>query len=306
MPKYIFSEEPVPERAILLDTETTGYSPNTGARVVELAAIELIKGTPSGRTFHRYINPQCPVPYQAERVHGLSNRFLADKPVFAQIAKDWYAFIEGAEDELWAHNAPFDYRFMEGEISRLKLRPHPQIKCSLKLARALYGKGSYGLEVLAARIGHRYGGRGAHSALADCEALGSVLTTLLWPAEAERATTQGADPARPVAATKPRQIEKPDAAVVAAQPLPAGFKPLTGSDDQRIRRYDGIDLSAHLTSRGKRWDQAEEAVLVTRFVHDGVCLLDIVAELGRSPAALLIKLETLGIVAAGHPYTRSF
>lgn len=305
MAKFNFSLTPVPERAIVLDTETTGYSPKTGERVVELAAIELVHGSPSGRTFHRYINPQRPVPFQAERVHGLSTRFLADKPVFAQIAKDWAAFIEGVEDQLWAHNAPFDARFMDAEFARLGL-PHPSIRCSLKLARALYGKGSYGLETLAAQIGHTYGGRGAHSALSDCDALANVLITKLWPDEAKRAAKPEAVAPSAPKPHAPRTAASASVEAVAMPSLPEGFKPLTGADDQRIRRYDGIDLSEHITARGKRWDQAEMAQLVTRFVHDRVCLLDIVRELGRTPAALLMKLESLGVVAEGHPYARSF
>jgi DNA polymerase-3 subunit epsilon len=297
MSRLILSTSPIPFRTIVFDTETTGLSPKQGERIVELAGIELVNGVATGRQFHEYINPEHPVGYHAEAVHGLSNRFLSDKPRFMQVARGFLDFVAG--DPLFAHNAPFDSRFMDAEYDRLDFDASFDIRCSLQLARRVLGKGSHKLEILAAQVGHTFTGRGAHSAISDCHALGDVLVKKLWPAEALMAANPSAAKAADTTKAEPKVKVQPCSYV-----MKIGFTPLTGEQDDRIRRYDGVDLEGHLTSKGKRWSPDEEARLAKGFVEDEKDFIDLVMQHGRTPAALMLKLEGLGIVAPGHPYTR--
>src|SRR6478752_6806560 len=108
-------------REIVLDTETTGVEANGGDRVVEIGCVELVNHCPSGRTFHQYINPERAMAEGAFKVHGLSDAFLADKPVFAAIAEEFAAFIDGAR--LVIHNASFDVGFLNMEMKRVGRGP---------------------------------------------------------------------------------------------------------------------------------------------------------------------------------------
>src|SRR6187402_689083 len=105
-------------REIVLDTETTGLSPATGDRVVEIGCVELINHIPTGRHFHKYINPERAMTEDAFRVHGLSDEFLRDKPRFAEIADEMLAFFGDAT--LIAHNAPFDMSFLSFELEKAR------------------------------------------------------------------------------------------------------------------------------------------------------------------------------------------
>ena len=108
-------------REIILDTETTGLNPNGGDRLIEIGCIELVNRIPSGREFHRFINPQREVPAEAEAIHGLSTAFLRDKPLFADVAGEFLEFI--AQDAIVIHNAAFDVGFINFELGRLSLGP---------------------------------------------------------------------------------------------------------------------------------------------------------------------------------------
>ena len=103
-------------REIVLDTETTGFDPDTGDRIVEIGAIELMNYLPTGRHFHVYINPERDMPAEALAVHGLTSEFLADKPKFAEISRDFIDFVGQAR--LVIHNAPFDMKFLNWELRR--------------------------------------------------------------------------------------------------------------------------------------------------------------------------------------------
>jgi DNA polymerase III subunit epsilon len=102
-------------REIVFDTETTGLDPQTGDRLVEIGCIEMVNRVTTGKTFHAYFNPQCPMPAEAEAVHGLSDAFLADKPLFSERVHDLLAFI--GESPLVAHNAGFDFAFLNSELA---------------------------------------------------------------------------------------------------------------------------------------------------------------------------------------------
>ena len=103
-------------REIVMDTETTGLDPNDGHRIVEIGAVELWSLLPTGRTYHQYINPERPMPKEAEQVHGLNDAFLSDKPPFARIAPAFLEFIGDAR--LVIHNASFDMAMLNAELTR--------------------------------------------------------------------------------------------------------------------------------------------------------------------------------------------
>lgn len=303
MAKYKFKTNPHLGRAIVLDTETTGLSPRMGDKIVELAASEMIDGRLTGNNFHAYINPGIPVPFEATEVHGLTDAFLADMPFFEDIVDDFIGFLGDPGVKSWAHNASFDARFVNAELSYCG---HPEMtgfECSLKLARAVFGKGPRDLATLAGMAGLKFGGRGAHSALADTEMLSNVLTQLLWPKEMEIATDPSKAPTPATKAAKSKAgkpAEKPAAPVA----LPAGFAALTPEDDPRICRYDEVNFDHLITARGKRWTRDEEQGLVDRFIKEGRDVIELVKLHGRTPAALFMKLQSLGVLAEEHPYAR--
>lgn len=165
-------------RQILLDTETTGFNPKNGDRIVEIGAVELIKRKLTGNHFHEYINPERDMPTEAFQVHGLSEAFLKDKPVFAQIADAFMEYVQGAE--LIIHNAPFDVPFINHELSLLpnnrwgKLEDHCKITDSLQIARKLYPGQQVSLDALCRKLGIDNSNRTLHGALLDSELLAEV------------------------------------------------------------------------------------------------------------------------------------
>lgn len=168
-------------RQVVLDTETTGMNmtgqPQIGHNIIEIGAVEVINRRLTGRTFHVYIKPPRKVDEEAIRVHGITNEFLQDKPVFAEIADDFLAFIKGAE--LIIHNAPFDVAFMDQEFSYLK-NPPPKtaemctVTDSLQLARKMYPGKRNNLDALCDRLGIDNSKRVLHGALLDAEILADV------------------------------------------------------------------------------------------------------------------------------------
>ncbi len=168
-------------RQVVLDTETTGMNmtgqPQIGHNIIEIGAVEVIDRRLTGRTFHVYIKPPREVDEEAIRVHGITNEFLQDKPVFAEIADDFLAFIKGAE--LIIHNAPFDVAFMDQEFSYLK-DPPPKtaemctVTDSLQMARKMYPGKRNNLDALCDRLGIDNSKRVLHGALLDAEILADV------------------------------------------------------------------------------------------------------------------------------------
>jgi len=166
-------------REIVFDTETTGLSPKDGDRVVEIGCVELINHVPSGRTFHVYVNPQRDMPAEAFRVHGLSAEFLADKPVFAAIARDFVDFV--GEAKMVAHNAAFDVAFLNFELGKVGLPglTEDRIVDTLTLARRKHPFGPNSLDALCQRYGIDNARRTKHGALLDSEILAEVYLELL-------------------------------------------------------------------------------------------------------------------------------
>jgi DNA polymerase-3 subunit epsilon len=166
-------------REIVLDTETTGLSPDQGHRVVELGCIELLNRIPTGATFHAYLNPDRDMPAEAFAVHGLSIEFLKDKPRFADVVEDFLAFI--GDSPIVAHNAGFDYGFICHELKRAARAElsRDRIVDTLMLARRKHSAGPYSLDALCARYGIDNSRRTKHGALLDAEILAEVYLELI-------------------------------------------------------------------------------------------------------------------------------
>ena len=165
-------------RQVVLDTETTGLSPATGDRLVEIGCVELINHLPSGQNYHVYLNPQRSMPEEAFRVHGLSDEFLADKPLFSAVADDFRAFIGDAT--LIIHNAPFDMGFLNAELTNLgqpKLS-NPVID-TVMLARERHPGARVSLDALCKHYGIDNSRRALHGALLDSEILAEVYLELI-------------------------------------------------------------------------------------------------------------------------------
>jgi DNA polymerase III subunit epsilon len=165
-------------REIVLDTETTGLDPDTGDRIVEIGAVELLNHMPTGRTFHAYVNPQRDVPQEAVAVHGLTADFLADKPVFAAIAAEFVGFIGDAR--LVIHNAAFDMKFLNAELGWAGHASVPWARAvdTLDLARRRFPGAQNTLDALCRRFGVDNSGREKHGALLDSELLAEVYLEL--------------------------------------------------------------------------------------------------------------------------------
>jgi DNA polymerase-3 subunit epsilon len=168
-------------RQIILDTETTGLEWKKGNRVVEIGCVELIERRPSGRNFHKYLKPDCDFEPGAQEVTGLTLEFLADKPVFAQIAEEFLAYIDGAE--LIIHNAAFDLGFLDYELSLLgdhygKITDRCTVIDTLKMARERYPGQRNSLDALCKRLGVDNAHRQLHGGLLDAQILGDVYIAL--------------------------------------------------------------------------------------------------------------------------------
>ncbi|MEW9798672.1 DNA polymerase III subunit epsilon [Alteromonas sp. CYL-A6] len=165
-------------RQIVLDTETTGIEPKEGHRIIEIGCVELINRKLTGNHFHVYINPGRHIEQEAIEVHGITNEFLADKPVFADVAQDFVSFIKGAQ--LVIHNAPFDVGFMDHEFAMepttrtIKTDAICSVLDTLVLARQMHPGQKNNLDALCKRYGIDNSHRTLHGALLDAEILADV------------------------------------------------------------------------------------------------------------------------------------
>jgi DNA polymerase-3 subunit epsilon len=166
-------------REIVFDTETTGLD-SREERIIELGGIELVNRFPTGRVFHKYINPQGRAIHpDAQAIHGISAADLADKPSFPEIAEEWFGFIEGAN--LVAHNANFDIAFVNAEFARLNMAAiePSRVVDTLQLARRKHPMGPNSLDALCRRYGIDNSRRTKHGALLDSELLAEVYIELI-------------------------------------------------------------------------------------------------------------------------------
>ena len=165
-------------REIVLDTETTGLDPCDGHRIVEIACIELVRHIPTGRSFHRYVNPERDMPEDALAVHGLTAEFLVCQPIFAAVLDELLAFI-GA-DPLVIHNAEFDLAFLNAELARLQREPITSgYVDTLAMARRRFPGSPSSLDALCRRFAIDLSGRVDHGAQIDCSLLAAVYLELL-------------------------------------------------------------------------------------------------------------------------------
>lgn len=166
-------------REIVLDTETTGFEPAEGHRLVEIGCVELVRQIPTGKTYHVYLNPEREMPEDAYRINGLSDEFLADKPVFADIADDFLAFV--GEAPLVIHNAAFDMNFLNAELSwaQKPLLPMEQAIDTLVMARQRFPGAAATLDALCRRFEIDNSNRTLHGALLDAELLAEVYLELM-------------------------------------------------------------------------------------------------------------------------------
>jgi DNA polymerase-3 subunit epsilon len=165
-------------REIIFDTETTGFDPKNGDRLVEIGCIEMVNRVATGSTFHAYFNPQRSMPAEAEAVHGLSDAFLADKPLFATRALEFLEYI--GDSPLVAHNAGFDFNFINAELTACG---HPIVGLhrmvdTVALAKIRHPGAKLSLDALCSRYGIDRSHRTKHGALLDAELLAQVYVEL--------------------------------------------------------------------------------------------------------------------------------
>lgn len=164
-------------RQIVLDTETTGLETSQGHRIIEIGCVELLNRRLTGQHYHQYVNPQRECDQGAIEVHGITNEFLADKPLFAQVAREFIEFVDGAE--LVIHNAPFDIGFLDTELGMLgagfsNMKSHCTVLDTLKLARNKHPGQRNSLDALCQRYMVDNSQRDLHGALLDAEILADV------------------------------------------------------------------------------------------------------------------------------------
>lgn len=164
-------------REIVFDTETTGINPRDGHRIVEIGAMEIIGRRPTGRTFHKYVNPLRDIPAEASRIHGISNDKVKNEPAFAKIAQDFLDFI--GDDPLVAHNASFDMGFLNYELEANGFKPctNPVVD-TLQMARTKFPGAQASLDALCRRFNVDLSGRTFHGALLDAGLLVDVYVEL--------------------------------------------------------------------------------------------------------------------------------
>ena len=166
-------------REIVLDTETTGFEPEEGHRIVEIGCIELMQQIPTGKTYHQYINPERDMPEEAYRVHGLSDEFLSKYPVFSKIAEEFEVFIGDAP--LVIHNAEFDMKFINFELTKIGKKAIPMDRAidTLQIARSKFPGAPATLDALCRKFEIDNSDRVMHGALLDAELLAEVYLELL-------------------------------------------------------------------------------------------------------------------------------
>ena len=213
-------------REIVFDTETTGLDARNGDRLVEIGGVELLNHIPTGRSFHRYLNPGRPVHLDAVAVHGLTDAFLADKPRFEAVVDEFLAFV--GDSVLVAHNSGFDREFINAELERAARPPLPEARFvdTLLIARRRHPGAANSLDALCARYNIDASARSKHGALLDAEILADVYLELLGGRQAMLALSleDGAGPEAVVA--------------VAIEPRPRPLPPrLTEADREAHRAF---------------------------------------------------------------------
>jgi DNA polymerase-3 subunit epsilon len=197
-------------REIIFDTETTGLNPGGGDRMVEIGCIEIVHRVETGRHFHAYFHPERDMPFEAEMVHGLTNIFLSDKPLFSEKVDELLEFIE--DSPLVAHNAAFDFGFLNFELERCGRPPIclSRMRDTLHLARTKHPGAKHSLDALCMRFGIDRSQRIKHGALLDAQLLAQVYVELTGGRQiglglvAEAGSVAVSASSRPVTIREPR------------------------------------------------------------------------------------------------------
>lgn len=224
-------------REIILDTETTGFKPDEGHRIVEIGCIELQNRMPTGATYHQYINPQRDMPEGAFKVHGLTEKFLSDKPLFLTICDAFLDFIGDAP--IVAHNASFDMTFLNAELKGAKRPPFEPGRSidTLAIARKKYPGAQNSLDALCRRFDVDNSGRELHGALIDADLLAMVYLEL----------TGGRQPGLVLEANATRQSDDEVVAIrqpVRARPTPLNAR-LSPAESDLHTAFVGAELGEH-------------------------------------------------------------
>ncbi len=203
-------------REIVLDTETTGLDPKKGHRLIEIGGIEMINRIPTGREFHRFINPERDVPREAQEIHGIATEFLFDKPLFKEVARDLLAFL--GDDVLVIHNAQFDIMFLNYEFGLVGEKPlsFERVVDTLAIARRRHPAGPNTLDALCKRYSIDNSQRTKHGALVDSLLLADVYIELLG----ERQATFGLQSANAKSAAGQGMRARRGVAIARSEPLP--------------------------------------------------------------------------------------
>lgn len=204
-------------REIIFDTETTGHDPASGHRIVEIGCVEIFNYRPTGKSFQTYLNPERDVPEEVVRVHGLTTEFLSDKPLFADMAEKFLEFIGDAP--LVIHNAGFDIKFINAELSLLGFAPLPlsRARDTLQLARNKFPGQPASLDALCRRFGVDNTGRTVHGALLDSELLADVYFHLMGGAQPELFSLDTAKPPVEIDAAEKKIMRAPRKFAVSAE-----------------------------------------------------------------------------------------
>lgn len=205
-------------REIVLDTETTGFEPSEGHRIVEIGAVELFNHLPTGKTYHQYINPERPMPKEAFEVHGLGDDFLKDKPLFRSIGQAFLDFV--GEAQLVIHNAAFDMKFLNFELQRAQLPtlPNGRATDTLLIARRKFPGSPASLDALCRRFGVDNSAREKHGALLDSEILAEVYLELVGGRQPDFGLATGSDKTKQTDVSDPQATWRP-------RPRPAPLPP---------------------------------------------------------------------------------
>jgi DNA polymerase III subunit epsilon len=236
-------------RQIFLDTETTGLSHESGDRVVELGCVEMVNRRLTGRNLHHYFNPQRANHEEAVRVHGLTDAFLADKPLFSAVAQEFVDFVRDAE--IIAHNANFDVGFLDAELKRLGQPPVKQlvgkVTDSLVMAREQFPGKANSLDALCRRLEVDNTSRTVHGALLDAGLLAEVYIRM----------TRGQNSL--VIDDSPVQSEQQEAQPLIAIDLTAFVLPVLLAGDEEIAAHEALLSGLDKSSGGKTLWRSMEA-----------------------------------------------
>ncbi|MFM9916926.1 MAG: DNA polymerase III subunit epsilon [Rhizobacter sp.] len=233
-------------RLVFLDTETTGLSPASGDRIIEIGCVELVDRRLTGRNLHLYLNPQRSSHPDALRIHGLTDDFLSDKPLFETVVSQLLDFVDGAEVVI--HNAGFDLSFLDHELARLDRRKFAthvdKITDSLTMARELFPGKANSLDALCKRLEVDNSNRSLHGALLDAGLLAEVYVRM----------TRGQKPLVVEVEDAPVVVEVVEATDLSQFSLPV----LLAQEQESVDHQAMIDLLQKASKSGALWSQTVE------------------------------------------------